>query len=287
MNEDLPPPSEHGNWLERLAKSLIGAPSDRKQLLETLRNAQRQNLLDPDVLSMIEGALQVSDMQVRDIMIPRVQMETLNDTDTLEEMLPTIIESGHSRFPVISDKKDTVIGLILAKDLLRYLAEGNRASFVLKDILRPAVFIPESKRLNVLLNDFRNRRNHMAVVVDEYGAVSGLITIEDVLEQIVGEIDDEHDIDEVENAILVQDDNRFTVKALTPLEEFNEYFGTRFDEDEFDTVAGLVIKHLGHLPSNGETVVIDGLEFKVLKADSRRVHLLEVRRAPRDAVARG
>ncbi len=278
MNEDLPSPSEHGNWLERLAKSLIGAPSDRTQLLETLRQAQRQNLLDPDVLSMIEGALQVSEMQVRDIMIPRVQMETLNDTDTLEQMLPTIIESGHSRFPVISDKKDTVVGLILAKDLLRYLASDNRESFVLKDILRPAVFIPESKRLNVLLNDFRNRRNHMAIVVDEYGAVSGLITIEDVLEQIVGEIDDEHDVDEVENAILVQDDNRFTVKALTPLDEFNEYFDTRFDEDEFDTVGGLVVKHLGHLPSNGESVVIDGLEFKVLKADSRRVHLLEVRR---------
>jgi len=278
MNEDLPSPSEQGNWLERLAKSLIGAPSDREQLLETLRNAQRQNLLDSDVLSMIEGALQVSDMQVRDIMIPRVQMETLNDTDTLEEMLPTIIESGHSRFPVISDRKDTVVGLILAKDLLRYLADGNRDAFVLKDILRPAVFIPESKRLNVLLNDFRNRRNHMAIVVDEYGAVSGLITIEDVLEQIVGEIDDEHDVDEVENAILVQDDNRFTVKALTPLEDFNDYFGTDFDEETFDTVGGLVIKHFGRLPANGDTVTIDGLEFKVLKADSRRVHLLEVRR---------
>ncbi len=278
MNEDLPSPSEHGSWLERLAKALIGAPSDRKQLLETLRGAQRQNVLDSDVLSMIEGALQVSDMQVRDIMIPRAQMETLDDTDTLEEMLPTIIESGHSRFPVISERKDTVVGLILAKDLLRYLADGGRRAFVLKDILRPAVFIPESKRLNVLLSDFRRKRNHMAIVVDEYGAVSGLITIEDVLEQIVGEIDDEHDIDEVENAILAQDDNRFTVKALTPLEEFNEYFGTHFDEEEFDTVGGLVVKHFGHLPAKGETVVIDGLEFRVLKADARRVQLLEVRR---------
>ena len=281
MNEDLPSPSEHGNWLERLAKSLIGTPSDRKQLIETLRNAQRQNLLDPDVLSMIEGALQVSDMQVRDIMIPRVQMETLNDTDSLSDMLPVIIESGHSRFPVISEKKDTVVGMILAKDLLRYLVDGSRSTFVLKDVLRPAVFIPESKRLNVLLNDFRRRRNHMAVVVDEYGAVSGLITIEDVLEQIVGEIDDEHDVDEVENAILKQDENRFTVKALTPLEDFNEYFGTRFDEDEFDTVAGLVVKHFGHLPGKGETVVIDGMKFKVLKSDSRRVQLLEVERVGR------
>jgi magnesium and cobalt transporter len=278
MNEDLPSPSEHGNWLERLAKSLIGTPSDRKQLIETLRNAQRQNLLDPDVLSMIEGALQVTEMQVRDIMIPRVQMETLNDTDSLGEMLPVIIESGHSRFPVVSEKKDTVVGMILAKDLLRYLVDENRSSFVLKDVLRPAVFIPESKRLNVLLNEFRRKRNHMAIVVDEYGAASGLITIEDVLEQIVGEIDDEHDVDEVENAILVQEGNRFTVKALTPLEEFNEYFGTAFDEDEFDTVAGLVTKHFGRLPGNDETVVIGRLEFKVLKADSRRVQLLEVQR---------
>lgn len=279
MNEDSPPPSSwRGAWLRRLLRAFNGSPSNRQQLVQSLRAAQKQNLLDTDVLGMIEGALQVSDMQVRDIMIPRVQMETLNDTDTLEEMLPTIIESGHSRFPVISDKKDTVVGLILAKDLLRYLVDCNREAFTLKDVLRPAVFIPESKRLNVLLNEFRKRRNHMAVVVDEYGAVAGLITIEDVLEQIVGEIDDEHDVDEVENAILAQDTNRFTVKALTPLEEFNDYFGTRFDEDRHDTIAGLVIQHFGKLPRNGDVVAIGDLEFKVLKADSRRIHLLEVHR---------
>ncbi|MGV6817391.1 MAG: HlyC/CorC family transporter [Thiotrichales bacterium] len=276
MNEDLPSPSEHRGWLERLGKSLISEPADRDQLIEVLRNAERRNLVDADVLSMIEGALQVTEMKVRDIMIPRVQMVTLEDSATLEEMLDKIVESGHSRFPIVSSRKDSITGLILAKDLLRYLKPGASTNFDLKDVLRPVVFIPESKRLNVLLREFRHRRNHMAIVVDEYGAASGLITIEDVLEQIVGDIDDEYDVDEVDNAVLEQEENRYTVKALMPLDEFNEYFNTSFDEDAFDTVGGLVVKQFGYLPKIDETVNIDGFNFRVMKADGRRLHLLEL-----------
>lgn len=276
MNEDLPSPSENRGWLERLGKSLVSEPADRDQLLDILKSAERRGLLDSDTLSMIEGAFQVTEMKVRDVMIPRVQMKTLHDDDTLEDMLQTIIASGHSRFPVFSTRKDSVIGLILAKDLLRYLVPDTQAAFELKDILRPVVFIPESKRLNVLLTEFRRRRNHMAIVVDEYGVASGLITIEDVLEQIVGEIGDEYDRDEIENAVLKQDDRHYVIKALMPLDEFNTYFHTNYDEEEFDTVGGLVVKHFGHLPKIDETVSFDGFHFRVMKADSRRVHLLEM-----------
>ena len=278
MNEDHPPAPDGRGWLERLGKSLLGEPADQEQLIEVLHNAQRRNLLDADVLGMIEGALQVARMTARDIMIPRPQMDVLNDQDKLEDMLKVIIDSGHSRFPVASDKKDNVIGIVLAKDLLRYLAPGEAQSFQLDDILRPVVFIPESKRLNVLLSEFRDRRNHMAIVVDEYGMASGLVTIEDVLEQIVGEIDDEHDVEEVENAILRKAPDRFTIKALTPIEDFNEYFATNFSEEAFDTVGGLIAKYFGRLPKRGEQIIIDGFHFEVLKADSRRIHLLKMSR---------
>lgn len=278
MKEDHPSAPDHRGWLERLGQSLLGEPTDQEQLVEILYNAQRRNLLDADVLAMIEGALQVSRMTARDIMIPRPQMDVLGDQDGLEEMLKVIIDSGHSRFPVTSDKKDNVTGIVLAKDLLRYLAPHEAKSFQLDDVLRPVVFIPESKRLNVLLSEFRDSRNHMAVVVDEYGMASGLVTIEDVLEQIVGEIDDEHDVEEVENAILQKAPDRYTIKALTPLEEFNEYFNTNFDEETFDTVGGLVAKFFGRLPKRGERIVIEGFQFEVLKADSRRIHLLKMTR---------
>jgi magnesium and cobalt transporter len=278
MNEDQPPAPDNRGWLERLGKSLLGEPADQEQLIEILHNAQRRNLLDADVLAMIEGALQVARMAARDIMIPRPQMEVLSDQDKLEDMLKVIIDSGHSRFPVTSDKKDNVIGIVLAKDLLRYLAPSEAQSFQLDDVLRPVVFIPESKRLNILLTEFRDSRNHMAVVVDEYGMASGLVTIEDVLEQIVGEIDDEHDVEEVENAILKKEANQFSIKALTPIEEFNEYFSTNFEEEEFDTVGGLILKYFGHLPKRGENIVIGDFYFEVLKADSRRIQLLKMSR---------
>lgn len=278
MNEDHPPAPGNRGWLERLGKSLLGEPADQEQLIEILHNAQRRNLIDADVLAMIEGALQVARMAARDIMIPRPQMDVLNDQDKLEGMLKLIIDSGHSRFPVTSDKKDNVIGIVLAKDLLRYLAPGEAQSFQLDDVLRPVMFIPESKRLNILLREFRDSRNHMAVVVDEYGMASGLVTIEDVLEQIVGEIDDEHDVEEVENAILQKASNRFSIKALTPIEEFNKYFSTNFDEEAFDTVGGLITKYFGRLPKHGEDIVIDGFHFEVIKADSRRIQLLKMSR---------
>lgn len=278
MNEDQPPATDNRGWLERLGKSLLGEPADQEQLIEILHNAQRRNLINADVLAMIEGALQVARMAARDIMIPRPQMDVLSDQDKLEDMLKVIIDSGHSRFPVTSDRKDNVTGIVLAKDLLRYLAPGEAQSFQLDDVLRPAVFIPESKRLNILLTEFRDSRNHMAVVVDEYGMASGLVTIEDVLEQIVGEIDDEHDVEEVENAILKKEPNQFSIKALTPIEEFNEYFSTNFDEEEFDTVGGLLSKYFGRLPKRGENIVIADFHFEVLKADSRRIQLLKMSR---------
>lgn len=275
MHEDHPPGSDQLSWLERLGKTLAGEPADRDQLIETLRSAERREILDSTALSMIEGALQVADMQARDIMIPRSQMETINDQSSLEEMMDIITSSGHSRFPVISDKKDTVIGILLAKDLLRYLKPSRTEKFVLGDVLRTPVVVPQSKRLNVLLNDFRNNRNHMAIVVDEYSDVAGLVTIEDVLEQIVGEIDDEFDVDEVDNAILNKGNNIFAIKALTPLEDFNDYFKANL-EDDLDTIGGLVAKQLGRLPKAGESVNIQGYEFTVRKADSRRIHLLEM-----------
>jgi magnesium and cobalt transporter len=214
-------------------------------------------------------------MQVRDIMIPRAQMAVVSREAAPDEILPFIIESGHSRFPVISDNRDEVIGILLAKDLLRHRFDGGTV-FDIKDVMRPAVFIPESKRLNVLLKEFRASRNHLAIVVDEYGGVAGMVTIEDVLEQIVGEIEDEHDIDE-DTFIRKRNDSNYVLKALTPIEDFNEYFGSHFSDEEFDTIGGRVIQAFGHVPKRGESVTIDSYEFKVLRADNRRVHILGLR----------
>jgi magnesium and cobalt transporter len=243
-------------------------------LIELLRDAQRRNLLDADALSMIESVLQVSELQVRDIMIPRAQMVVVNRDDTPADILAIIVESGHSRFPVIGENRDEVVGILLAKDLLRYRLDGGQR-FDIRDVLRPAVFIPESKRLNVLLNEFRASRNHMAIVVDEYGGVAGMVTIEDVLEQIVGDIADEHDIEEG-SFIRRRSETVYIIKALTPVEDFNAYFGTGFSDEEFDTIGGLVTHAFGHLPKRGETVTLSQLRFKVLRADSRRVQLLEL-----------
>ena len=262
-------------WLEKLGQALLKEPKDREQLTELLRNAQQRNLLDSDALSMIEGVLEVSEMQVRDIMIPRTQMVVVNNDVAPEDFLPIIIESAHSRFPVIGDNRDEVVGILLAKDLLVYFASNEKETFNIRDILRPAVFIPESKRLNVLLREFRASRNHMAMVVDEYGGVAGLVTIEDVLEQIVGDIEDEHDFEE-DAFIIKHSDTRYTAKALTPIEDFNETFSTNFNDDEFDTIGGLLTQAFGRVPKRGETKTIDRFVFKVLRADSRRILLMQV-----------
>ena len=259
--------------LERLSSLLMREPEDREQLIALLHSAFERNLLDADALSIIEGALQVSDMQVRDIMIPRAQVHVIDIADPLDKTIERVIETNHSRFPVIGENKDDVIGILLAKDLLRYCAERE---FDLRDMLRPAVFIPESKRLNVLLREFRASRNHMAIVVDEYGGVAGLVTIEDVLEQIVGDIEDEYDFDETSDNIRLDQAGRYRVKAGTEIEDFNHAFSTEFSTEEFDTIGGLVIHHLGRLPKRGEVLQVDGVKVQVLRADSRRVHTLLV-----------
>ena len=276
MNEDRPSTgSAQRSWRERISQALLAEPKDREQLLGLLRDAQRRALFDADALAMIEGVLQVSEMQARDIMIPRSQMEVLNRDSSLEQMLPAIVDTGHSRFPVIGESRDEVLGILLAKDLLRYFVAGNEEAFNIREVLRPVVFIPESKRLNVLLKEFRANRNHIAIVVDEYGGVAGMVTIEDVLEQIVGEIEDEHDLDE-DYYIRKHSATHFTVKALTPIEDFNEYFEAGFSDEEFDTIGGLLVHEFGHLPRRGETVTIDRFLFKVLRADNRRVHMLHL-----------
>jgi magnesium and cobalt transporter len=261
------------NWFRRLVGG--GEPRDRAALVEELHEAGRRGLIEADALSMIEGVLEVADLQVRDIMVPRSQMVVLDRDDPPEKLLPVIVESGHSRFPVIGEDRDQVVGILLAKDLLRYFGEGGSADFDMREVLRPAVFVPESKRLNVLLKEFRVSRNHMAVVVDEYGGVSGLVTIEDVIEEIVGDIADEYDIEE-DQTIRREAERQFTVHALARIEDFNEFFGTQFSDEEFDTIGGLVMHQFGRLPKRGETVTIDGFEFKVLRADRRRIDLLRV-----------
>lgn len=263
------------SWLERLSVALLGEPKDREQLVNLLRDAQQRDLLDPDALGMIEGVLQVSEMQVRDVMVPRAQMVVVERDAGLRDILPVATESAHSRFPVIGDSRDEIAGVLLAKDLLTYFGPEGEKSFNVRNILRPAVFIPESKRLNILLKEFRASRNHMAIVVDEYGGVAGLVTIEDVLEQIVGEIVDEHDIEE-DAYIKKHNDNVFAVKALTPVDEFNAYFNSNFSDEEFDTIGGVVMQRFGRLPRRGEAISIDRFRFKVLSADSRRIHLLQV-----------
>jgi magnesium and cobalt transporter len=265
--------------LERLSHWLMREPGDREQLIELLHGAYENSLMDADALSMIEGVLQVSEMRVGEIMIPRAQMDVIDINDPPETFIPFVIETAHSRFPVIDRDRDAVIGILLAKDLLRYYAEQDAD---IRGMLRPAVFIPESKRLNVLLKEFRSNRNHIAIVVDEYGGVAGLVTIEDVLEQIVGEIEDEYDFDETEDNVIREQDGAFRVKAVTEIGDFNQTLGAHFSDDEFDTVGGLVVSRFGHLPKRGESVSFDGFRFTVLRADSRRLHTLRVMRIPAD-----
>ena len=293
MND--PPDGRPGarSWLGRIGRigrALSGdrdEPRDRAALVRTLRDAERRDVLGPDALAMIEGALSVGDMQVRDIMVPRAQMVVIEGDEPPEEFVRAVVESGHSRFPVIGDNRDEVAGILFAKDLLMHFARngGDRhGRFDLADAMRPAVFIPESKRLDVLLREFRASRNHMAIVVDEYGGVSGLVTIEDVLEQIVGEIDDEHDTGD-EGLIKAHANGEFTVEARTPVEDFNEYFGSAFDDEESDTIGGVVVRAFARLPSRLEQMTIEGFRFTVVRADKRRVHLLRVRRTGGDGEA--
>ncbi len=266
----------HRSFFDRLGHALLGEPNDREDLIRILRDAQERELIDRDALDMIEGVFQVSEMQVRDIMVPRAHMDVVDKNDTPEQYLPAVIETGHSRFPMVDGDKDKVVGILLAKDLLRYFHKERGAAFNVMDFLRPAVFVPESKRLNVLLREFRASRNHMAIVVDEYGGVAGLVTIEDVLEQIVGEIEDEYDFDAEDAMIVQRSNNEFVAKALTPIEDFNARFKTRLSDEENDTIGGLVMTTMGHLPKRGEKIEIDGFQFEILRADSRRVHLLKV-----------
>jgi len=267
-------------WWRKLTQSLAGGPQTRDDLLAILQGARDQQLVDADALAMIEGVLGTAERQVRDIMVPRAQMTVVQQDWTLDKILPVVVESGHSRFPVVTLSKDKVAGILLAKDLLRFTTTAaDPAEFVLERLLRPTVFVPEAKRVNVLLKDFRGGRNHMAIVVDEYGGVSGLVTIEDVIEQIVGEIADEYD--ESESAkILKQDERRYLVNGLTPVADFNQYFKADLPVDEFDTIGGLVVHRFGHMPRRGESVRIEHFGFNVQRADTRRVHQLQVTVTP-------
>ncbi len=271
---------------ERLTALISPEPESRAELLKILHEAHDRNLIDADALSMIEGVFQVSDLSARDIMVPRPQMDVIDINKPIEEWLPLVLETAHSRFPAVDGDRDKVVGILLAKDLLRYYAEE---SFEVRDMLRPAVFIPESKQLNVLLRDFRANRNHMAIVVDEYGGVAGLVTIEDVLEQIVGDIEDEYDYDEEEDNILPVNDGalglRWRVKALTEIEQFNESLGTEFSDEDVDTIGGLVANHLGRVPRKGDVFDIDNVRFEVLRADARQVHVLLVQKLSEPSLA--
>ena len=262
-------------WISALKNRFFKQEDDREELLIHLRDAQRKGVINLDALMMIEGVFHVSDMRVRDIMVPRSHLVVVQEDMGVEDMLSIVANSGHSRFPVVDESLDQVVGILLAKDLTHYNDEQSRANFELKDILRPVVFVPESKRLNVLLKDFRESRNHMAMVIDEYSGVAGLVTIEDVLEQIVGEIDDEHDAADVTN-IRRSGYKRYSVRGLTPLEEFNQYFDSKLSSEKFDTIAGLVTHQLGHLAERGEEVQIGQLHFKVISANSRRINTMQV-----------
>lgn len=264
---------EHRSWLERLGHFLTGEPEDREDLLVFLRDAQKRNLIDPEAFSMIEGVFQFSELKVKDIMVPRVQMVVVPQDADLESIFPLVLESAHSRYPVIGEDRTEVLGILLVKDLLVHSLKNR--SLLVKDIMRPTQFVPEGKRLNVLLREFRASRSHMAIVVDEYGSAAGLVTIEDVLEQIVGDIEDEHDFGE-EEYIFRKNQQEYTLKALTPIEDFNEYFKADLSENEFDTIGGLIAHRLGHLPSRGENVEFGKYRFTVIHADNRRIHLLKL-----------
>ena len=274
-------PDSKPGLLERLSALLLREPEDREQLITLLHSAYERNLLDAEALSMMEGVIQVSERQVREIMLPRAQMDVIDISEPPEQFIPFVIETAHSRFPVIEGNKDNIIGILLAKDLLRYYAGEE---FEVRDMLRPAVFVPESKRLNVLLRDFRSNRNHIALVVDEYGGVCGMVTIEDVLEQIVGEIEDEYDFDEDEDNIISVGHDTWRVKAATEIEDFNETLGSEFSDEEYDTVGGLVLKAAGQLPKRGTHVTIGDMNFTVLRVDSRRLYSLLVERKPENLV---
>lgn len=269
--------SSQGNksWLERISQAFSGEPQNTQDILEILRAADQRNIIDSDALSIFEGAMSVVDMPVREVMIPRTQMITVKASQAPSEYLDSIISSAHSRFPVLGESPDEVIGILLAKDLLPMLHSGELKQDKVIEVLRPATVVPESKRLNQLLKEFKATRNHMAIVIDEYGCISGLITIEDILEQIVGEIDDEHDFDD-EALITKRVSGEYIVKAVTPIEEFNEYFSVGFNEDSFDTIGGIILKQFGRLPQRGESIELDGFRFKVLNADNRTVKLLQV-----------
>lgn len=281
VNSALPEPKPHRSLFERLTALISPEPENRMELLEVLHDAHERNLIDADALSMIEGVFQVSDLCARDIMVPRAQMDVIDISRPIEEWMPHVISTAHSRFPAVEGSRDKVVGVLLAKDLLRYYFDEE---FEVRSMLRPAVFIPESKRLNVLLRDFRANRNHIAMVVDEYGGVAGLITIEDVLEQIVGDIEDEYDFDDEEDHILALDPGdqgaRWRVKGLTEISQFNEIIGSHFSDEDVDTIGGLVANHLGRVPHKGDQFTIGRISFEVLRADPRQVHVLLIERLP-------
>jgi magnesium and cobalt transporter len=275
-------PDPNKSLLNRLADFLTPLPTKpserRQELIATLREAQTEGLIDADALSMIEGVFQVGQLCARDILVPRAQIDWIDINLPLDDLIKMVIKAAHSRFPVFEGSRDNVIGILLAKDLLRHVTEKD---FQVRDWLRPAVFIPESKRLSVLLRDFKDNRNHLAVVVDEYSGIAGIITIEDVLEQIVGDIEDEHDIDEEADNIISLDNGDIRVKGITELEQLNEALGTQFLVEDIETVAGLVVQHLGRVPKIGELIAMDGIEFEVLRADPRQVHILLARQTPK------
>ena len=279
MSNDKPPSTNnHRSFIGWLSDWFKSAPRDQESLIDLVRSAEENSILEPDALAMIEGALQVCDMRVRDIMIPRVQMVYIDSQASLQDALKIVIDSGHSRFPVLDSEDDEVIGMLLAKDLLQYFADGRTTTnFDLSRLLRPSVFVPESKRLNVLLREFRASRNHMAMIIDEYSNLAGLVTIEDVIEEIVGEIEDEHDSEE-EELIQQNSSNRFTVQAMTPIDDFNDYFEVEFSDEEFDTIGGLVLSAFGHVPKRGETMDLDPFKVKILRSDKRRIHLMRFTR---------
>ena len=262
-------------WINRLMSGFSSEPKSREDLINIIKDAAANQLLDDEAVSMIEGAIDVHERQVREVMVPRSQMVVIGIDEGAEQLLPTVIESAHSRFPVIGESADDVKGILLAKDLLPLILNGTEG-FSLENVIRPASIIPESKRLNVLLREFRENRYHMALVIDEYGAIAGLVTIEDVLEKIVGDIEDETDEEDEDGFIRKVSDNEYVIKALLPIDEFNEEFGAKFDDNEFDTIAGILIRAFGHLPSRNEHVEIDGFEFRVLYADSRQIHLIRL-----------
>lgn len=285
MSDDNPHSSRGSagkSWLDRIASIFSAEPQDISDLQDIINEAQLRSLIDADTKSMLQGVLEVSNMRARDIMVPRSQMATIDIDDSVADMLPILLENNHSRYPVVNEDKDHIEGILLVKDLLQYALDPNCNDWHLRDLLRPAVIIPESKRVDALLKEFRQKRYHMAVVVDEYGGVSGLVTIEDILEQIVGEIEDEHD-DEEENDIKKMASRVFQVSALTPLDEFNESFNTNFDEEDADTIGGIVLHAFGHMPAKGESIELEGLTFKVSKANSRRLVQLQVIRAKEPA----